>query len=225
MKCVIYSRVSTEGQALEGISLEAQAHKLSQWASLNDCEIIGSYEDAGLSGTRNDRPGLTAAMETACKHKAALVVYSLSRLSRSTADTIALADQLAKSGAELVSLSEKIDTSSASGKMIFRLLSVLNEFERDQIAERTSNALQHKKSKGELVGSVPFGYSLAADGIKLEENPTQQEALVLIGKLRAKGLSLRQIAQELTQLGVPTAKGNKSWTHTTIQRIVNRKAS
>ena len=225
MKCVIYCRVSTEGQALEGISLEAQAHKLSQWASLNDCEIIGSYEDAGLSGTRSDRPGLTAAMETACKHKAALVVYSLSRLSRSTADTIALADQLAKSGAELVSLSEKIDTSSASGKMIFRLLSVLNEFERDQIAERTSNALQHKKSKGELVGSVPFGYSLAADGIKLEENPTQQEALLLIGKLRAKGLSLRQIAQELTQLGVPTAKGNKSWTHTTIQRIVNRKAS
>jgi DNA invertase Pin-like site-specific DNA recombinase len=225
MKCVTYCRVSTEGQALEGISLEAQAHKLSQWASLNDCEIIGSFEDAGLSGARSDRPGLAAAMEAACKAKAALVIYSLSRLSRSTADTIELADRLAKSGAELVSLSEKIDTSSASGKMIFRLLSVLNEFERDQISERTSNALQHKKAKGELVGSIPFGYSLAADGKTLEENPSQQEALVLIGKLKAKGLSLRQIAQELSQLGVPTAKGNKSWTHSAVNRIVNRKAS
>lgn len=225
MKCVTYCRVSTEGQALEGISLEAQAHKLSQWASLNDCEIIGSFEDAGLSGTRSDRPGLAAAMDLACKHKACLVVYSLSRLSRSTADTIALADRLSKAGAELVSLNEKIDTSSASGKMIFRLLSVLNEFERDQISERTSNALQHKRSKNELVGSVPFGYSLAADGITLEENPTQQQALVLIGKLKAKGLSLRQIAQELSQLGVTTAKGNQKWTHTAVQRILNRKAS
>lgn len=225
MKAVFYIRVSTQDQATEGVSLEAQLSKLQSWATLNDAEVIGTFEDAGLSGTRSDRPGLAAAMDTACRHKAALVVYSLSRLSRSTSDTIALAAKLDKSGAELVSLSEKIDTSSASGKMIFRLMSVLNEFERDQIAERTSNALAHKKSKGELVGSVPFGYTLAADGITLEENPSQQEALVLISKLRAKGLSLRQIAQELEALGVPTAKGNSNWTHTAVNRIVSRKVS
>lgn len=225
MKAVFYIRVSTQDQATEGVSLEAQLAKLQSWATLNDAEVIGTFEDAGISGARSDRPGLAAAMDTACRHKAALVVYSLSRLSRSTSDTIALAAKLDKSGAELVSLSEKIDTSSASGKMIFRLMSVLNEFERDQIAERTSNALAHKKSKGELVGSVPFGYTLAADGITLEENPSQQEALALIAKLRAKGLSLRQIAQELSQLGVPTAKGNSKWTHTAVNRIVARKAS
>jgi site-specific DNA recombinase len=225
MKAVFYIRVSTQDQATEGVSLEAQLAKLQSWATLNDAEVIGTFEDAGISGTRSDRPGLAAAMDIACRHKAALVVYSLSRLSRSTSDTIALAAKLDKSGAELVSLSEKIDTSSASGKMIFRLMSVLNEFERDQIAERTSNALAHKKSKGELVGSVPFGYTLAADGITLEENPSQQEALALIAKLRAKGLSLRQIAQELSQLGVPTAKGNSKWTHTAVNRIVARKAS
>lgn len=225
MKAVFYIRVSTQDQATEGVSLEAQLAKLQSWATLNDAEAIGTFEDAGISGTRSDRPGLAAAMDTACRHKAALVVYSLSRLSRSTSDTIALAAKLDKSGAELVSLSEKIDTSSASGKMIFRLMSVLNEFERDQIAERTSNALAHKKSKGELVGSVPFGYTLAADGITLEENPSQQEALVLIAKLRAKGLSLRQIAQELSHLGVPTAKGNSNWTHTAVNRIVSRKVS
>lgn len=225
MKAVFYIRVSTQDQANEGVSLEAQLAKLQSWATLNDAEVIGTFEDAGISGTRSDRPGLAAAMDTACRHKAALVVYSLSRLSRSTSDTIALAAKLDKSGAELVSLSEKIDTSSASGKMIFRLMSVLNEFERDQIAERTSNALAHKKSKGELVGSVPFGYTLAADGITLEENPSQQKALGLISKLRDKGLSLRQIAQELSQLGVPTAKGNSKWTHTAVARIVARKAS
>lgn len=64
-------------------------------------------------------------------------------------------------GRDLVSLSEKIDTTSASGKMVFRLLAVLNEFERDQISDRTRFALAHKKANGEKTGgTVPFGYKV-----------------------------------------------------------------
>lgn len=224
MQCVIYTRVSTDSQ-VDGISLAAQLAKLQAWASLHDAEIVGTFTDEGISGTREDRPGLLAALETACKHRASLVVYSLSRLSRSTSHTIKLAERLNKSQADLVSLTEQLDTRSASGRMVFRLLATLAEFERDLTAERTKSALAHKRSKNELVGSVPFGFDLAADGISLIENADQQRALELITSLRAKGLSLRTIAAELTRLKVPTAKGNLAWKHSTVQRILERKAS
>jgi site-specific DNA recombinase len=224
MKAVTYVRVSTDEQATEGVSLDAQAAKLAAWANLNDAEIIGSYSDAGISGCREDRPGLTAAIAHACKEGAVVVVYSLSRLSRSTTLTIKLADELAKHGADLVSLSEKIDTTTAAGRMVFRLLSSLAEFERDQIAERTKAALSHKKAKGERVGSIPFGYDLAADGINLVPNVAQQEALSLIAELRAAGLSMRQIAAALNSRNISTAKGKGQWKHSTIQSILNRAA-
>ena len=224
MKAVFYIRCSTEGQAVDGVSLEAQAAKLTAWAALHDAEVIGQFADAGISGCRDDRQGLADAVALACRERAALVVYSLSRLSRSTSHTIKLADDLARAGADLVSLTEAIDTSSAAGRMVFRMLATLAEFERDLIAERTRNALQTKKAKGERTGTVPFGFDLAADGIALVPNPAQQEALTLIAELRREGLSLRDIADELTARKITTSKGKTKWTHTTIARIVDRAA-
>jgi DNA invertase Pin-like site-specific DNA recombinase len=224
MKAVLYIRVSTEGQAIEGVSLAAQRSKLEAWASLHDAEIVGTFEDAGISGTRDDRPGLLAAIEAATKAKAALVVYSLSRLSRSTSHTIQLADRLAKADAHLVSLSEQIDTTSAAGRMVFRMLATLAEFERDLIAERTTNALAHKKAKGERTGTVPFGYDLAADGVALIPNAAQLEAVAIIQSLRDSGMTLRAIADELTARNILTAKGHAKWTHTAVQSILKRAA-
>ena len=224
MKAVLYLRCSTEGQATEGVSLEAQRSKLEAWATLNDAEIVGTFEDAGISGTRDDRPGLAAAIEAATKNKAAVVVYSLSRLSRSTSHTIQLAERLERAGAELVSLTERIDTSTAAGKMVFRMLATLAEFERDQIAERTKNALRHKKANSERVGTVPFGYDLAADGITLSPNTDEIEAIAIINQLRESGLSYRKIADELEARGIPTKKGNAKWTHTAIKSIATRAA-
>lgn len=97
------------------------------------------------------------------------MVYSLSRLARSTKDAIAIAERLDKAGADLVSLSEKIDTTTAAGKMVFRMLAVLAEFERDLVSERTTAALAHKAGKGERIGEVPFGWTLAADGVTLAQ--------------------------------------------------------
>jgi site-specific DNA recombinase len=68
-----------------------------------------------------------------------LVVYSLSRLTRSTTDMLHVSELMEQRGVDLVSLTEKIDTISAAGKMVFRMLSVLNEFERDLVSERTRN--------------------------------------------------------------------------------------
>src|SRR5438067_13834535 len=120
-----YCRVSTELQAQEGISLEAQQARIRAWCEGNGYALSHVHVDAGLSGSRADnRPALRAALNEACRTKATLVVYSLSRLARSTKDAIAISDCLAKSGADLVSLSERVDTTSAAGKMIFRMLAV-----------------------------------------------------------------------------------------------------
>ena len=67
---------------------------------------------------------------------------------------MAIAERLEKAGADLVSLTEKIDTTSAAGKMVFRMLAVMAEFERDLVSERTRAAMSHKKSKGEVIGQV-----------------------------------------------------------------------
>ena len=199
MKAVAYSRVSTSGQAEDGVSLELQRAKVESWAQLNDAELLDVVADEGLSAKSVNRPGLQRAVELAKRNRAALVVYSLSRLSRSTRDTLHLVAELEKAGCELVSLSEKIDTSSAGGRMVFRMLSVLNEFEREQLAERTRAAMQHLKAQGRVVGSVPHGYTRSGDELVL--NVGEQRVVDLAQQLRVKGLSLRAISDELAARG------------------------
>jgi site-specific DNA recombinase len=199
MKAVGYVRVSTTAQADEGVSLEMQAAKVRAWADLNGAELLEVVADEGLSAKNANRPGLVRAIQLAKQHKAALVVYSLSRLSRSTRDTLELVSGLEKAGAELVSLTEKIDTSSAGGRMVFRMLSVLAEFEREQLAERTRAAMQHMKQQGFVVGNVPHGFS--RDGDKLVLNVAEQRVVELAQQLRDKGLTLRAISDELAARG------------------------
>lgn len=222
MKAIGYCRVSTESQASEGVSLAAQEAKIRAWALANDVELIAIYVDAGLSGKRSDnRPELQKALEHVCSMKGVLVVYSLSRLARSTKDTITIADRLEKAGADLASLSEKIDTTSAAGKMLFRLLAVLAEFESDQISERTKLALKHKKFHGRRTGGhVPFGFDLAGDGDTLLPNPAEQDAIKLMSELRGCGKSYREIAGELTRRGVRTKTGQSEWQHTAVVAIL-----
>lgn len=218
-----YIRVSTEGQATEGVSLDAQTEKVKAWCTVSDCTLAGVFVDAGLSGGRADnRPELQKALNEVCRIKGALIVYSLSRLARSTRDTIAIAERLDKAGADLVSLSEKIDTTSAAGRMVFRMLAVLSEFERDQISERTSLALQHKRSKSELVGSVPYGYDLSPDGVGLTENAAEQLVLARIHQLKAAGASYGSIAQGLDADGITSKRGGR-WHAKVVMDLCKRK--
>jgi DNA invertase Pin-like site-specific DNA recombinase len=166
-----------------------------------------------------NRPGLQDALND-CRKGSALVVYSLSRLARSTRDTLDISDRLSKAGADLVSLSEKIDTTSAAGKMVFRMLAVLAEFERDQISERTSAALQYKKTQGEKTGGgIPYGYTLAANGVDLHPDPVEQEVVRQAKQLQTSGLSLRKIAAELQRRGF-NARNGQIFQATQIQRMV-----
>jgi len=221
-KAIGYIRVSTEQQADEGVSLAAQKAKIAAWCAVNDYHLAEVFVDAGISGKSMDkRQGLKDAL-AAVKKGGVLVVYSLSRLARSTKDTLAISEQLDKAGADLVSLTEKIDTTGAAGKMMFRMLAVLAEFERDVIAERTKSAMSHKKAIGDVYSPVPFGFQ-AIDG-KLEQ--VEAEALVVaeILAMRNQGDTLNAIADSLNNRGIEGKRGGK-WFASTVRYLIQRQAA
>jgi site-specific DNA recombinase len=206
MRAVGYVRVSTAKQAEEGVSLAMQETKIRQWAELNDAQLLTIHTDDGLSGSTTNRPGLRAALVDCKRNKAALVVYSLSRLSRSTRDTLDVAAALEASDSDLVVLRERVDTTTPSGRMVFRMLAAINEFERDQVAERTRHAMQHLRAHGRRVGSVPHGYRLG-DENALVADEREQEVLRLVKELRANGWTLKAISAELAARGVFNREG------------------
>jgi site-specific DNA recombinase len=221
-KAIGYVRVSTEGQATEGVSLEAQRAKIAAWCAANDYELVQVFEDAGLSGTRMDRrEGLRMALQAAGKG-VALVAYSISRLARSTRDMLEIADRLERKGADLVSLTEKIDTTSAAGRMIFRLLATMAEFERDLIAERTKGALAHKKATGQVYATTPFGFE-AIEG-RLVEVKAEAAIVADILRMRESGSSLAAIADDLNARGIEGKRGGR-WHPSTVRYLVARQAA
>lgn len=217
MKAIAYIRVSTAGQAEDGVSLDAQAAKIRAWAELNGYSMGDVFSDAGISGSKTNRPGLAAALQAVGKGDA-LVVYSLSRLARNTAHTLELANELERRGADLVSLSEKIDTTSAAGKMVFRMLAVLAEFERDTVAERTKMAMNFKRSQSQRIGSVPYGKRLADDGVTLIDDAVEQAIIALVRSLRHNGYTLTAIADELKKRGYQPR--GKAWHPQTLKNIL-----
>jgi DNA invertase Pin-like site-specific DNA recombinase len=217
MKAVAYLRVSTEGQAVDGVSLALQRAKVEAWAQLNDAEVILVATDEGLSAKTANRPGLQQAIASAKRARAVSVVYSLSRLSRSTRDTIDLVGELERAGCELVSLSERIDTSSAGGRMVFRMMAVLNEFEREQLGERTKAAMQHMKAQGKVVGQVRHGFRRVGDNLVL--NADEQAVIEQAKVLRDRGYSLRAISDELAQRGAFNRAG-RPFNHKSVQSML-----
>jgi len=218
-RAIIYLRVSTIKQVKEGCSLAAQETKARAWAAAHDFSECIVFHDDGISGSSTDtRAGLSSALEKVGKGDA-LIVYSLSRLARSTKDTLAIADLLAKKSADLISLSENIDTTSACGKMIFQLLAVLAEFEKNQVRERTALGMAHLKSINRRTSkSAPYGFRFASAGFKQNTNPPQEiftvepdigEATIvmLARNLRASGLPLRKVSRELEKLGIFNRNG------------------
>ena len=134
-----YARVSTDDQNLD---LQRDALRAA------GCEKI--YEDR-ISGAKAARPGLAVALEVA-RSGDVLVVWRLDRLGRSLHDLIVLARQLDRAEIGLMSLQEKIDTSSSGGKLIFHMFGALAEFERNVIRERTQAGLNAARARGRKGG-------------------------------------------------------------------------
>lgn len=220
-KVIGYVRVSTKGQADDGVSLDMQRAKIAAYAALNDLELGDIFSDEGVSGTVTERPGLNAAL-AAAKKGDVICVYSISRLSRSTKQILTISEQLEIKGIDLASISEKIDTTTAAGKMVFRMMAILAEFERDQTSERTSAALKQKQSKGEKVGGrIPYGFDVViVNDVKLlVANEIEQKVIAQVKELRAAGLSLRAIASVLASNGIG-ARNGKVFAANQIKRMV-----
>jgi DNA invertase Pin-like site-specific DNA recombinase len=134
-----YARVSTNDQSLD---LQLDALKKA------NCEKV--YQEK-LSGMKDERPQLEELLKYA-REGDVLVVYKLDRLGRSTKKLIELGENLQKQGIELVSLRDSIDTTSAVGKAMFKMLAVLAEMERDLISERTKAGLESARARGRIGG-------------------------------------------------------------------------
>lgn len=139
-----YARVSTQDQ-----NLDRQLDNLRAAG----CERIFNEK---MTGTKSDRPELQTMLLT-LRAGDVLVIDSFSRLSRSTKDLLALVDKLTEMGVHLVSLKEKLDTTTATGKLMLTMLSALSQFERDLIAERTMDGLKAARSRGRCGGRPTIG--------------------------------------------------------------------
>lgn len=222
IRAIGYVRVSTAEQAREGVSLEAQRARIEANCAAHGHELAAVYADEGISGRRTvNRPGLEEALQHTCRIKGSLVVYSLSRLARSTPDAISIAGRLQKCGAQLVMLAEQVDTNSAAGRMFYTVLAALAAFESDQIGERTKLAIAHKKSLGQrYCKDAPYGFKFTGGG-QLVPNPREQAVLHRMRELRSTGLSLREIAVALHGGGVKNRRAGP-FAHAQIHRLLRR---
>jgi len=215
-----YCRVSTEEQATEGVSLDAQKMQIETWCKANGYNLIEVYIDAGLSGRQmRKREGLQKALKGIGKDTAR-VAYSISRLARSVPDMLSICEQIDRKGGDLVSLTEQIDTTNAAGRMMFNMLAAFAQYESEIIGERTKSAMQYKRLKGEkYCHIVPFGY-VEING-RLIEVDKEIKIVKRIIRNHQQGISLRGIANKLNETGVSTKRGGQ-WYASTVRQLINR---
>lgn len=220
-KVIGYIRVSSEEQAKSGLSLEHQETKIRAYATTYDLPVSGIERDEARSGKNLDRPGVRTILEGVESGQIGhLIIFKLDRLTRSVGDLSRLLDLFKRKDVSLSSVSESLDTSSASGKMVVQMIGVIAEWERDTIAERTLAALSVKRSKGEKLGGiVPYGWK-AAKG-KLSPNPKEHSVLSGILEARSEGRGYADIAAGLNQMGVKPREGAR-WYASTIRSICVR---
>ena len=221
-KAIGYIRVSTQGQADEGVSLDAQRAKIEAWCALHDAELVAVFEDAGISGaSMKGRDGLDAALK-ATGRGMVLVSYSISRLARSTKDLLHIAESVRAKRAGLVSVTEQIDTASAMGEFFFTVMGAIATLESKVTGERTKMALAHKKAKGEVYAATPFGFD-AIEG-RLVEVKREAKIVGEILRQREAGASLADIANNLNANGIEGKRGGR-WFPSTVRYLIQRQAA
>lgn len=225
-KAIIYTRFSPRRKADQCESCEVQEAACRQHCEAHGREVVAVFRDKALSGRSADRPGLAAAMEAVCRHRAVLVCYSLSRFARSTKDTLTLVERLGRAGANLVCLRETIDTTSPVGRFVFTLLAALQQLEREQTAERTSEAMRHYQSQGRRMSArPPLGWRVSnhvdpetGKHSWLEPEPAEEAMIERIIELRRAGLGARKIARFLDEEGF-TCRGKPPYI-SMVQRVL-----
>ena len=225
MKAICYLRVSTDEQASSGLGLEAQQAACLKSALLLGITEVQVFTDAAVSGSVpvEDRPGLTSAL-AALRKGDFFIVAKRDRIARDMDTAVTVERALKSRKAVLISAAGEgsgAGVEDTSALMQRRMFQVFAEIERQMIRDRTKAALQAKKSKGERVGAVPYGYRLSCDGTHLEVCEREQEIISLVKELQAKGISSRATVEFLNDHNVQTRTGNK-WQRTQITRILSK---
>jgi DNA invertase Pin-like site-specific DNA recombinase len=176
VKIAIYSRVSTAGQ-----DTEMQTRELREYCKRRGWDLVQEYTDQGVSGAKESRPELNRLIADAHKRRFdAVVVWKFDRFARSVSHLLRALEDFRSLGIEFVSLSEQVDTSTASGKLVFTVLGAVAELERSLITERVRAGLRNARAKGKKLGRP-----------RKALDPKQ------IARLRGEGASWRTIAGKL----------------------------
>ena len=218
IRAAIYTRVSTEDQAKEGFSLDAQLEKLKSYCNARDWEIAGEYIDDGYSGRYVKRPAYNRMMEEINKWDAILVI-KMDRIHRNSKNFMMMMEYLKKEEKEFVSMSESLDTSTAMGRFVMDIIQRIAQLESEQIGERVYVGMEQKaKTNGGVLGfNIPYGYDYSNG--KLTINNNESENVKNIFQNYLNGISMKKIAEELNLKSIPT-KLNKVWGIQTISLIL-----
>lgn len=177
MKTAIYARVSTHN----GQDPEMQLRELREYCQRRGWEMIHEYVDVGISGTREKRPQLDRLLADAHRrHFDMVVVWRFDRFARSVSHLLRALENFRSLGIEFVSLSEQVDTSTPTGKMIFTVLGAVAELERSLIVERVRAGLRNARAKGKKLG-----------------RPRKLTSPEVIGRMRSQGASWRAIGRAM----------------------------
>ena len=149
-RVALYLRVSTDGQTTDN-----QHNELLTFVERAGWQVTHTFEDHAISGAkgRDKRPGLDAMLRAATRREFdTLLVWSVDRIGRSLVDLISTLNTLREANRDLFILRQNVDTASPTGKMMFQLLGVFAEFEREMIRERTIAGMQRARAQGKHLG-------------------------------------------------------------------------
>lgn len=213
-KIISYIRVSTQKQGASGLGLEAQQKAVQDFISSTGNELVAEFVEVE-SGKKTDqnRPQLAAALEACKKYKAVLVVAKLDRLARN----VHFISGLMESKVQFIAL----DLPEAN-QLTLHVMAAFAEHEAKRISERTKAALAVAKARGVELGKA--GYANLKPNLekrKADADAFTQSLFGLFEGFKLRGLTQRQMAEELNNLGIKTARG-KEWNLIQVQRQLKR---
>ncbi len=216
-KCGLYMRVSTEDQAREGFSLPEQKERLESFCKFKCYEIVDYYEDAGISAkTGNHRPEFERLKDDIKTKKInTIVALKLDRITRSIYDWENLMTFLDENNAYLDCVNDEINTTSANGKMISRLLMSVSQNEIERTSERTKVGLAGAIKCGHIPHIAPLGYKHEAK--KLVIDYSTKDVVIRIFDLYYNGYSYQKISNLFNEEKV---LGKENWRDSTIVTIL-----
>lgn len=218
-RVALYTRVSTEDQAKEGFSLDAQLERLRYYAKAQGWAVAGEYVDEGHSGRTTKRPQYTRMMAEVAAWDT-LLVLKMDRIHRNSRNFMAMMDELRKRGKEFASVTESLDTSTAMGRFVMDIIQRIAQLESDQIGERTFVGMEQKAKQGggSLGKPAPYGYEYGPDKAL---RPVPQEATVVLGLFEAfaAGAGKQELATRLNEQEVPAPAG-RTWGYKAVDRIL-----